>query len=546
MKNFLLLGLLAFMPLRAASVTVDASDTSVVDLRKIFDAFRSANPAGPNRLKQIGSRQVRMFPPLSYRSYGLGNLFDVVKGSYPNWTFDFSLVDNDWVEPVIRQGADIILGYCYMPESLGPDALEPPDNYDAWEEFNYQWAKHYYDTYGITTFEIWNEPDYSEFFTGSRSDYFEMYNYAARGIKRAVPHARIGGPALAGNTGWVGPFLDYIIKNNLPVHFISYHAQDNGFKDDNSAYYNRYNDIVNALDERGMDSVTVVLDEFSYELDPGQDSRYNRSEAAAWFAGTFQFMLNNMPRLSRFNKTITDNGELADKWKYNGLVTTDNIPKAKFNVFRMYAMMPDQGIAVSTEAPLGALASIDDSLLAVMIWNKENTDMGITPVYLSHLPFTADSLALYTIDANHSSYFDNTGTAELERTRYTTLQPPGDSVRVYIAAHSVNLLLIRGSRKVSALREQKPLPATLPITLAPNPFNGRVNIDFNLSLPHRGTAAIYDMNGRKVHTFFENRALPAGPTRLHWTSGSGHASGIYIFRLQLENQTYGKTLYLLK
>ena len=529
--------------LYAADITVDAADTSAVNLRKIFDAFRSANPAGPDRLRQIGSRQVRMFPPLSYRSYGFGNLFDVVKGTYPNWTFDFSLPDNDWVAPVKQQGADVILGYCYMPEALSNDALEPPSDYNAWEEFNFQWAAHYNEKFGVTTFEIWNEPDYSEFFTGSRSDYFEMYKYAVRGIRRAVPHARVGGPALAGNTGWIDPFLDYIISNDLPIHFISYHAQDNGFKDENSAYYNRYKEIVDALNARGMDSVSVILDEFSYELDPGQDSRYNRSEAAARFAGTFHFILNHMPRLSRFNKTITDNGDLADKWKYNGLVTTDNIPKAKFNVFRMYAMMPYRGVRVSTDNGIGAMASVSDSLLAVMIWNREGTAAGLSTVWLNNMPFTADSLELYTIDAQHSSYFDDPSGAELERLQYRPIT--ADSVHINITPYSVNLLLIHRDKTINALFNtvQKNEPNTLQI--APNPFNGRVSCALKLAHNAAVSAAVFDAAGRRIHTFWNNQPLTAGTHRLYWDAAA-RASGIYYLRVHWEGRVISRKLLLIK
>ncbi len=532
MKSIFVL-LLFLIPLRAADIVVDAADTSVVELRRIFDAFRSGQPAGPERLRQIGSRQVRMFPPLSFRSFYYNYTeFDVVKGTYPNLTYDFGRVDSNWVGPVVAEGADVILGYCYMPESLGPDALEPPSDYAAWEEFNYNWARHYYTKYGVTTFEIWNEPDYSEFFTGSRADYFEMYKYAARGIKRAVPQARIGGPALANNTGWVGPFLDYIIQNSLPVHFISYHAQDNGFRDEGSKYHRRYQDIVAELEARGMDSVTVVLDEFSYELNPDQGDRYTRSEAAAWFAGSFHFMLNNMPRLSRFNKTITDNGDLYDKWKYNGLVTTDNIPKAKFNVFRMYAMMPERGVRVTADSSLGAMASRNDSGLYLMVWNKDSQGQ-TADITLNNLPFKSDSVDIYTIDPDHASYFDNDSTAELELTETLALPDSGVPLSRALREYSVNLFVFRNSGVISSLAETRPIPRSLHLLSAyPNPFNPRTTLRLQLERRERLRISVWNVRGELL--FKHPPAwFDAGESRVALDM-NGYSGGVYFVEVRAD------------
>lgn len=512
------------------AVRVDASSEAPYRLRKIFDAFRAAQNPAPGRLQQINSSLVRTFAGLTDKPYTGLYLFDVVRGQYPDFTYHFGFVDSEFVEPLINAGTQINLGYCYMPLALGDDPWGPPRNYEAWEEFNYNWAKHYNENYGIRYFEVWNEPDFSEFFKGSRDDYFKMYQYAVKGIRRAVPEARVGGPALAGNMGWIGPFLDFVIANSLPLNFISYHSQNNGYND--TKYYERYLSVVNELDNRGMDSVEVHLNEFSYDLDPSPGSSYDRSECAAWFAGTFKHILENMPRLARFNKTIVDNGQLASKWKYNGLITETNIPKAKFNFFRLYSMMPDTALVSQAEGAIDVLAGRADSTLSVLVWNKQSAGQNLQ-LTVDNLDFTIDSVNVYLIDPAHSSYFDDTTTSELEMVE--TLYPP-DSSAFYterqLREYSVVLYKLAGHKTQTGLdRISGPLPKKFRLHNYPNPFNPQTTIEFKSAGLQKFSLYIADNRGRMVRRFSADVVTKAAG-RLRWDGrdGQGHLlpSGVYF------------------
>ena len=46
--------------------------------------------------------------------------------------------------------------------------------------------------------EVWNEPDIG-YWQGTPEEYLKLYDYAADGLKRALPTARIGGPEVTGS-----------------------------------------------------------------------------------------------------------------------------------------------------------------------------------------------------------------------------------------------------------------------------------------------------------------------------------------------------------
>ena len=63
---------------------------------------------------------------------------------------------------------------------------------------DHQWAAHCVEKYGQHEvegwyWEVWNEPDIG-YWHGTPEEYQKLYDYAADGLKRALPAARIGGP----------------------------------------------------------------------------------------------------------------------------------------------------------------------------------------------------------------------------------------------------------------------------------------------------------------------------------------------------------------
>ena len=107
--------------------------------------------------------------------------------------------------------------------------VTPPKDYQKWEDFIRNLTQHFTERYGVEEvktwyFEVWNEPNLSPgFWTGTQADYFKLYQYAAKAVKSVNPDYKVGGPGTAG-AAWESETIDFCIKNNIPIDFISTHS----------------------------------------------------------------------------------------------------------------------------------------------------------------------------------------------------------------------------------------------------------------------------------------------------------------------------------
>jgi xylan 1,4-beta-xylosidase len=109
--------------------------------------------------------------------------------------------------------------------------VTPPKSYADWAQLIHKLVAHWVDQYGVEEvrawfFEVWNEPNLKEFWTGSQDDYFKLYRYTVEAIKGVDPLLRVGGPATAKNE-WITEFLDFCEQNRLPADFVSTHHYPN-------------------------------------------------------------------------------------------------------------------------------------------------------------------------------------------------------------------------------------------------------------------------------------------------------------------------------
>jgi beta-xylosidase len=85
--------------------------------------------------------------------------------------------------------------------------------------------------YDMEYWEIWNEPDLREEkpndrpnWSGTRSQFFDLYEITAKHLKACFPHLKIGGPAVSSRMYWMDDFLYVMRQRNVPIDFISWHA----------------------------------------------------------------------------------------------------------------------------------------------------------------------------------------------------------------------------------------------------------------------------------------------------------------------------------
>ena len=347
-------------------------------------------------------------------------------------------------------GAEYAIGWSY-----------PPKDYAKWGELVNQWVKHAVAKYGraeVETWywEVWNEPDIS-YWHGTPEEYDRLYDYAADGLKRALPTARIGGPATTGPTvdhgaAFLRQFLEHCAngKNAVtgavgaPLDFITFHAKGRTAVVDghvqmgiskNAADAAQGFQIVSSFPK--FRNLPIVISESDPEgcaacsasFYPANDYRngplYASYEAA---------MMKNMFELADREKTniagmLTWAFEFEDQPYFEGFRTlaTNGIDKPVLNVFRMAGLMRGNRVAaessgrvplatIETEGVRGnpdvdALAVRSDRELSVLVWNYHDDK---TPgpdaevkIQIAGIPAAAKRVLLhhYRIDDTHSNSY---------------------------------------------------------------------------------------------------------------------------------------------
>jgi hypothetical protein len=112
----------------------------------------------------------------------------------------------------------------------------PPRDFNKWAVICEHIIRHYTEGWAngykldIEYWEIWNEPDLSreedtdkKTWGGTRAQFFDFFETAAKHLKACFPHLKIGGPALAYDMVWCEEFLSEMRKRSVEMDFFSWH-----------------------------------------------------------------------------------------------------------------------------------------------------------------------------------------------------------------------------------------------------------------------------------------------------------------------------------
>jgi xylan 1,4-beta-xylosidase len=348
-------------------------------------------------------------------------------------------------DPPVNERAPVEAGQSY-----------PPKDYAKWGELSYQWAKHCVEKYGPAEvakwyWEVWNEPNIG-YWHGSHEEYFKLYDYAVAGVRRALPTARVGGPETAGGPGgnFLREFLEHCAhgtnyvsdKIGSPLDFISFHAKGspvftndhvrmgmaNQFRDMNGAFaviasfpeYRRTPIVIGESDPEGCAACREPRDAY-------RNGTMYSSYTAASFPREFELAEKHGVNLEG---ALTWAFEFEDQPPFSGFrqLAGDGIDLPVLNVFRMFAKMNGERVAVESSAGLNAetilksgvrgnpdvsaLASMDKNKLAVLVWHYHDDDVSgpdaNVDLSVDNLPFANGNAKLtqYRIDADHSNSYE--------------------------------------------------------------------------------------------------------------------------------------------
>ncbi len=397
-----------------------------------------------------------------------------------NGVYDWTIVDRIF-DTYLQAHAKPFVEIGFMPEALSakpepyrpnwiPGAANkdyaigwsyPPKDYPKWGELMYQWARHCAEKYGKEEaeswyWEVWNEPDIFYWY-GTQEEYNELYDYAVAGVKRALPKARVGGPATTGPAseqaaGFLKAFLTHCAEGKnyatggtgAPLDFVSYHAKGSPQVVEGHVRMG----IARSLQD--VDAGLKIL--FSYakfrnlpvilsEADPEgcaacsariypQNAYRNGPLYAAYTAAALKGILDLSARnQGNIEGMLTWAFEFEGQGYFEGFRTlgTNGVDKPILNVFRMAGLMRGDRVeatssgAIPLDAMLAkgvrenpdvdALARRDDRGVSILVWNYHDDDVAgpNAAIALSVLGLPAGSQRVlmkhYRIDANHSNAF---------------------------------------------------------------------------------------------------------------------------------------------
>lgn len=329
----------------------------------------------------------------------------------------------------------------------------PPTDYSKWSRLVYQWAAHDLSRYGhdeMTNWfwETWNEPNIG-YWQGKPQDFFKLHDYAVEAVRRALPEARVGGPDSAGGgTKFLREFLEHCLRGTnyvtgqigTPIDFISFHAKGSPeFRDGHVRM-----GIANQL--RNMDSAFKIIASFP-ELKPkpivvGESD----PDGCAACQGDQLGYRNGAIYASYTAASVAREFELADRhgvnlegaltWAFEfeneppfagfRVLASDGIDLPVLNVFRMFAKMDGQRVAVESsaqvsldsilmsgvrlQADVSAIASLNANKMCVLVWHYHDDEI---PGAKANVKLMFDGLALvknvrvrhFRIDDEHSNAF---------------------------------------------------------------------------------------------------------------------------------------------
>jgi xylan 1,4-beta-xylosidase len=397
--------------------------------------------------------------------------------------YDWTLVDRIF-DTYLNAGAKPYAQIGFMPKALSqrPEPYEhhwkpgdpyndiytgwttPPNDYDKWRELVFQWAKHAVEKYGKAEveswhWEVWNEPNIG-YLKGSKvEDYMKIYDYAADGLKRALPTAQIGGAETAGPGGaFQRQFIEHCLegtnyatgKKGSPLDSISFHAKGSPQLVQRPTRHVRMgimNQLRNINDGFGIVAArpeTKKLPVIIGESDPDGCAACPGAEPLYPQNGYRNGTLYAVYTIEQLARTL----ELADRHGVNlaGAVTwafefenqpifggfrqlsTDGIELPVLNSFRMLGKMGHTRIPATSDGDVGldamlrggvrgerpdvsSLASRDDRRITIITWNYHDDDL---PGPAANVSLEVDGLPAelatakvseWRIDETHSNAF---------------------------------------------------------------------------------------------------------------------------------------------
>jgi xylan 1,4-beta-xylosidase len=318
-------------------------------------------------------------------------------------SYDFGPTDR-LIASIRGVGAETIFR---IGRSIGADPTPPadPDKYAQIARhivlhYNQGWDHGFHD--GLRYWEVWNEPDFRVFWTGTPQQYYDLYEKVARAIKAADPKALIGGPTISkplDATPYREGFLDFVRAKKLPLDFFVWHYYTMD-SNDPQTLVDIGKEIRSILDAHGFQSTKNVLDEWNVDL---FDRDLSNPGRAAFAVTSLIYMLNAPIDLQAYYR--------ADP----SFRTANGQPDPVGNALTAFGMMKDTPVLLKTygsdDAGFGVLAgrSKDGRTIQVLISNYQIAAKSLGPRPNGDVLHIPDIMDITLPPRRSLTYHDNGG-----------------------------------------------------------------------------------------------------------------------------------------
>ena len=393
--------------------------------------------------------------------------------------YDWTIVDRIF-DAYIKRKMKPLVEIGFMPEALSTKPIPyqhdwapgrnynriytgwayPPKDYSKWRDLVAAWVRHSVERYGKQEvegwyWEVWNEPDIG-YWQGTPEEFQKLYDYAADGVKRALPSARVGGPHMTGPNGprtqkLLREFLEHCLRGTnhatgrtgSPLDFVAFHAKGAprvvdghvrmGISNHLRAISNGF-EIVASFPE--LRKTPIIIGESDPEGCAACSVRTNPENAyrngtmyssytAAQIARTYELAdLHGVNLLG----SVTWAFEFEGQPYFAGFrdLATNGIDKPVLNVFRMLGMMAGERLRVQSSSAAAlqdirdngvragpdiyALAARRGPDVAVLLWNYHDDDLPApaaeVAVGIDGMATGTPTLTHYRVDAEHSNSYE--------------------------------------------------------------------------------------------------------------------------------------------
>lgn len=256
-----------------------------------------------------------------------------------------------------------------------------------WEECIEQVVRQAKDNGWDVEWDIWNEPDYSQFWKRSQEQFLDTWRVGYRKLRELDPEANIVGPSIAAyNRAWMERFLTYaqdhdVVPDILCWHELSWHCFDYRSIEGHAAHARAF------LDQLGLKVKAFDINEYVIER------QAFRAGVHPWyFAGIEDAGIRGAAHATWHEADGSPSGRGP---LLTGILTPDLKPRSVWWTYRAYADITGERVAVRPGLSVHGVAGVDETQEAVrmVLGRDEGTDAAVQVRVegLGGVPFLSDS-----------------------------------------------------------------------------------------------------------------------------------------------------------